>query len=76
MTRLTFGVSASSLAANMAVKENATDFAKEYLKAASIVPISFYVDDGLTGEDSNEKARKLQNQVQGLFARAGLLLRK
>ena len=76
MTRLTFGVSASSFAANMAVKQNAIDFTKEYPKAASIVPISFYVDDGLTGEDSEEKARELQNQLQALFARAGFLLRK
>ena len=76
MTRLTFGVSASSFAANMAVKQNAIDFTKEYPKAASIVPISFYVDDGLTDEGSDEKARKLQNQLQALFTRAGFLLRK
>ena len=34
MTRVTFGVSASSFAANMAVKKNAIDFAHEYLLAA------------------------------------------
>ena len=67
MTRLTFGVSASSFAANMAVKQNAIDFAKEYPKAASIVPISFHVDDVQTGESSDENARKLQNQLQALF---------
>ena len=76
MTRLTFAVSASSFAVNMAVKQNDINFAKEYPKAASIVPISFYVDAGLTGEDLDEKARKLQNQLQALFARAGFLLRK
>ncbi len=30
MTRVTFGVSASSFAANMAVKQNANDFSQEY----------------------------------------------
>ena len=34
MTRLTFGVSASSFAANMSVKRNAIDFALEYPQAA------------------------------------------
>ena len=42
MTRLTFGVSGSSFAANMSVKQNSMNFAKEHPKAASIVPISFY----------------------------------
>ena len=74
MTRLTFGVSASSFAANMAVKQNAIDFAKEYPKAASVVPISFYMDDGLTGEDSGEKATELKSQLQALYSQEGLLL--
>ena len=34
MTRVTFGVSASSFAANMAVKQNALDFAAEFPEAA------------------------------------------
>ena len=58
----------------MAFKQNAIDFAKDYPKAVSIVPTSFYVDDGLTGEYSDEKATKFQNQLQALFARAGFLL--
>ena len=40
MTRVTFGVSASSFAANMAVKRNALDHA---LKAAGVVESAFYV---------------------------------
>ena len=51
MTRLTFGVSASCSAANMAVKQNAIDFSKEYHRAASIVSISFYVDNSLTEDE-------------------------
>ena len=45
MTRVTFGVSASSFAANMSVKQNALDYAVDYLQAAKTVETSFYVDD-------------------------------
>ena len=76
MTRLTFGVSASSFAANMAVKQNAIDFAEEFPLAASVVHASFYVDDGLVGADSAEEATRLQQQLQELFSRGGFLLRK
>ena len=37
MTRVAFGVSASSFAANMAVKRNALDHALGFLKAADVV---------------------------------------
>ena len=45
--QLTFGVSASCFAANMAVKQNAIDFSHKFLLAAKAVEQSFYVDDGL-----------------------------
>ena len=54
-TRLTFGVSASSFAANMAVKQNALDNAQTYPQATQSVLESFYVDNGLTGEVSKKK---------------------
>ena len=76
MTRITFGVSASSFAANASVKQNAVDFALEYPQAASVVENSFYVDDGLTGADSIEEAIQLQKQLQDLFSRGGFILRK
>ena len=76
MTRVTFGVSASSFAANMAVKQNALDFALEYPQAAAAVEKSFYVDDGLTGANSVCEAVELQKQLQELFSRGGFLLRK
>ena len=59
MTRITFGVSASSFAANMAVKQNTLDYATEYPLAAKCVHTSFYVDDGLTGADSAQEAIEL-----------------
>ena len=76
MTRATFGVSASSFAANMSVKQNALDFTLQYPLAAKIVEDSFYVDDTLTGADSIEEAVERQTQLQGLFSQAGFLLHK
>ena len=76
MTRLTFGVSASSFAANMAVKQNALDFAKDYPQAARVVNESIYVDDALTGAASFDEAIELQSQLQELFNRGGFELRK
>ena len=76
MTRVTFGVSASSFIANMCVKQNALDHASEFPRAAKAVDDAFYVDDGITGADSVPEAVELHHQLQALFAKAGLLLRK
>ena len=76
MTRVTFGVSASSFAANMAVKQNANDFALDYPQTVDAVNNSFYVDDGLTGADSPKEAIDLHEQLQTLFSKGGFLLRK
>ena len=75
MTRVTFGVSASPFAANMALKQNAVDHTVDYPLAAEAVQTSFYVDDGLTGANSVEEAIKLQEQLQALFDKGGFLLR-
>ena len=76
MTRLTFGVSASSHAANMAVKQNAFDHLEEYPQAAKAVLDLFYVDDGLTGAKSIEDAVELQSQLRKLFDAGRFVLRK
>ena len=76
MTRVTFGVSASSFAANMPVKQNALDLSLEYPQAAMAVEKCFHVDDGLTEANSVEQAIELQRQLQDLFPRRGFLLRK
>ena len=76
MTRLTFGVSASCFAANMAVKQNAIDLSHKYPLAAEAVLNSFYVDDGLTGANDVETAIVLRHQLQDLFYSGGFLLRK
>ena len=71
MTRLTFGVSASSFAANMAVKQNAIDLCHKYPLAAETTMTSFYVDDCLTGADNVDAAIELQEQLQELFSHGG-----
>ena len=76
MTRITFGVSASSYIANMCLKQNAADFACTHPLAAEVVNQSFYVDDGLTGADTTEQAIELQKQLQDLLARGGFILCK
>ena len=72
MTRVKFGVSASSFAANMSVKQNALDHKLDYLKAADVVETSFYVDDCQTGAESVDEAIDLHQQLVALFAKVVL----
>ena len=76
MKRLTFGVSASSFAANMAVRQNALDHQKSHPEAAQAVLDEFYVDDGLMGKDSIGKTIMLRTELQELFECGGFTLRK
>ena len=76
MTRVTLDVSASSFAANMAVKQNAIDFATEFPVAAKVVDTSHYVDDCLSGANSTAEAIDLHTQLHTLFSKGGFLLRK
>ena len=76
MTRVTFGVSASSFAANMAVKQNALDHANDFPLASEVVQKSFYVDDCLTGAVDSGSALQLQQQLTKLFSLGGFVLRK
>lgn len=65
MTRVTFGISASSFAANMCVSHNARDFAMKYPLASSI-----YVDDCLAGAETAEEAIHLQTELCNLILQA------
>ena len=76
MTRLTFGVSASSFVANMAIKQNTLDHTCDFPLATEIVDKSFYVDDCLTGALDSESALILQGQLVKLFSLGGFVLRK
>lgn len=76
MTRVTFGISASSFVANMRVRQNAIDLASEYPMAAKAAEESFYVDDGLTGADDIQTAIRLQRELDNLFRQGGFILHK
>ena len=76
MNRITFGVSASSFAANMAVKQNAIEYAQEFPLGAEAVQKCFYVDDCLTGANDPKSALILQRQLTDLLSRGGFVLRK
>ena len=73
---MTFGVCASSFAANMALKQNALDYQQKYPQAANAALEAFYVDDGPVGADSVESVIHLQEELQCLFALGGFQLRK
>ena len=75
MTRLTFGVCASSFAANMALKQNALDYQQKYPQAANAALEAFYVKDGLVGADSVDSAIYLEKELQCLFMLGGFQLR-
>ena len=76
MTRLTFGVSTSSFAANMVVKQNAIVQEHSHPRAISAIHDCFYMDDGLLGADSLSEATELQKKIQDVFDKGGFLLRK
>ena len=76
MTRLTFGVSASSFAANMAVRTNAIQNEHSHPRATFAVRKSFYVDNQLIGASPVSEAIELQKELQQLFDKGGFLLRK
>ena len=82
MTRLTFGVSTSSFAANMADKHNATVHEHSivhehsHLWAVTAICDCFYVDDGLLGTDTLYEAAELQQEIEDLFEKGGFMLRK
>ena len=76
MNRLTFGVCASSFAANMALRRNAINHSRSHPEAAQVAIESFYVDDELSGADSVDEAIKLRNELQDMFELGGFALIK
>ena len=71
MTRLTFGVCASSFSANMALRQNTLDNQQECPQAAKATLESFYVDDVLLGEDSDDNGIRLHKELQHLCSLGG-----
>ena len=76
MTRLTFGVTCSPFLATQVLQQVTADRAEEYPTAAAIIGSCFYVDDVLTGADSVEEASHIREELNQLFLRACMTLRK
>ena len=76
MTWLTFGMSTSSFAANVPVKQNAILHQRCYASAAPVIHMSFYVNAELTGADSIPEAIQLQKELQDMPVLGGFTLCK
>ena len=77
MTRVTFGVSASSFIANMYVKQNVIDFAMEYTLAANAVEEAFtLMTVSLEHPPLKKEYTFTFKELQSFFSKAGFHLRK
>lgn len=76
MTRLTFGVKSSPYLATQVLRQLARDYREEFPRAASIVESCFYVDDCLTGAETIEDAVAIREELNALFSKACMKLRK
>ena len=72
MTRLTFGVACSPFLAIQVLRQ----IAEEFPKAAEAVFTCFYVDDCLTGANSEEEAVQLATELCSLLMKGQMMLRK
>ena len=76
MTRLTFGVTCSPFLATEVLRRIAEDHREEFPNAAEAVLKSFYVDDYLSGADSEEEAAQRARELCGLLLKGQMTLRK
>lgn len=76
LTVLIFGQSASPYLAVRSVKQTARDAEKEFPEAAKVIENDFYMDDCVTGEETEEKAIKIAEEVNQILRKAGFILRK
>ena len=76
MTRLTFGVTCSPFLATQVLRRIAKDHCEEFPNAAEAVLISFYVDDYLSGADSEEEAAQCASELCSLLRKGQMTLRK
>ena len=58
------------------MRQTAEDHREEFPDAAETVLTSFYVDDCLAGEDSEEEAAQLASELCGLLQKGQMTLRK
>ncbi|XP_022824808.1 uncharacterized protein LOC111355259 [Spodoptera litura] len=76
LTTVTYGTTAAPYLAIRTLQQLATDEQKTYPLASKITLEDFYVDDVLSGDESIEKAKYLQNQLTNMLRAGGFNLRK
>lgn len=76
MTRLAFGVKSSPYLATQVLRQLAKEYREEFPRAADIVVNNFYVDDCLAGAENVEEAKLLREELNALFGKARMSLRK
>lgn len=73
---VTYGTTSAPYLSTRSLKQLASDHHNTFCEAAETVISDFYVDDILTGADSLERAKKLQQQLTDLLKQGGFNLRK
>ncbi|XP_054284249.1 uncharacterized protein LOC129001099 [Macrosteles quadrilineatus] len=76
LTRVTFGVNSSPYLAIRTLHQLAEDEGKDFPEAANVLRTQTYVDDIVTGADTVDEAKNLQNQLIQLLNRGHFELRK
>lgn len=76
LTTVTYGTAAASFFATRALNQLAFDEQENHPEASRVVLKCVYVDDVLSGADTIEKARELQEDLVALLAKGGFILDK
>ncbi len=76
MARLTFGVRPSPFLATSIVRHHGKNHKKEFPAAAAAIEKHFYVDDFLSGGETIQEAKTMQQSLCKLLSLCGMVLRK
>ncbi|GBN75838.1 hypothetical protein AVEN_78893-1, partial [Araneus ventricosus] len=73
---VTYGTTSAPFLATRTVQQLSKDEGKDFPLASSVLLQDVYMDDVLTGEDNQIKAKDMQQQLISLFDRGGMELHK
>ncbi|XP_045455994.1 uncharacterized protein LOC123665778 [Melitaea cinxia] len=76
LTTVTFGTAAAPYLAVRTLHQLADDEAKEYPHSAPVIKRSFYMDDLMTGSDSEEKTKKKCEEIRMILRKGGFIMQK
>ncbi|XP_076392699.1 uncharacterized protein LOC143265299 [Megachile rotundata] len=76
LNTVTYGTASASFLATRALRQVGQDYAQSFPRASSVIRDDFYVDDLLTGCETVEEAKELQESLNWVLAQAGFCLRK